>query len=978
MQPTDQVADGDGPPRYQLGEDLAAGRRHLRDRVLERRAIARIAPPAGADDLAAEARFLARLDHAGAPEVLDFVRDDAGAMLVERRVDGITLAEAIAQARAGVFPAELATPASAVLTLLKACDAVASAHDRGVVHHALAPERILLGGHGQVSIPDWSEAIAQRRSPATQRYVSAAPAAERLALDGMHQDIRALGACLFAALALREPHPAGGDALGGILPEERRRLPAPVEAVIRRALASDPGGGYRSVAQLAEDLTRCLDGLLPAAYVPGPLARLGARLRHRRRPLLAAAGVAAAVLAAAWLMWGERLRDWAAWRTLAYEDFADAGWKQRWVEPPSERGMFAARDGRLVSIADRDAFLIFRQRLTTPAAIEYSGEMLPGSQPCDLSVQWSEASGVAGDPARFEREGRSYMIQAGAFGNSFCAIYRNPGRRLMGHANLQLEPGRRYRFRVELDGSRIALAIDGRTVVQATDDFPTRSGFVSLYGFYPGKAFDDVRVLQREPANPPTALDVGDAAFVARRYEAAADHYARVAEAAPGGGGAAQDALYRKGLAEWHLGLGQRAAATWAGVDDPRLAGRIARVRLESLFNADQRAPHASWLEERYRDQPGRREELREDWRQIILQQLDAPQRNLVAIDYLLDLRQRLFPEDESCRYVAAATLLGLRRFEEVLRSFPEQRNPCARAMLALGRTRELLETPWAGNDERIHALSMRGEFERVLDSPGLMPSWRVRTLIRLRRFDEALHADPSGYPTLLHQGRADELLQRPGLRGPGANEALIACGRLQEAAGDGLPQAPGSGSSATAMLLLGQVDLAERLGGQPRPAIRFMLAAEHGDDRAYAELHDRVALPPDLGAGVNWFAPVAMRPFVDVLHGDAQALEQQLRPLLPLLDGVFARSAWFVARALLGDAPVDSVADMPSRYDAPAWRLVAAGMRAELLRRDGEARAAYAAFAALPMHQRLLLGHQPDPDLEWFVAWRLRALPAP
>lgn len=981
LQPTDQppVAPGENSGarnqvRYQLGDAVDAHVVQVRDRVLDRRAHARVSSLAGADDLEQEARFLARLDHAGSPGVLDFVRGDAGAMLVTRRIEGITLAEAVRQARDGVLAPELASISAVIQTVSKACDAISAAHAQGVVHHAIAPDRILLGGHGQVVVVGWAEAIAAKRSPATMRYISSPAPSERLALDGMHQDIRSLGACLLEALIWRAPQPAGGDAIGHLQPCERQRLPAGLESVVRLALASDPGTGYRSVAHLVQDLTRCADGLMPVAHVPGPGARFAEWLHRRRRPLFIAVAAGAILAVAGGLLWGRQLHDLAAWRVVASEDFSDPGWSKRWVEPPSPHGMFALRDGRLVSTADRDAFLILRQRLSTPVAIEYTGEMLAGSQPCDLSVQWSEGSGVAEDPGRFDKDCRSYMIQAGAFGNSFCAIYQNPGRRLMAHANRQLEPGRRYRFRVELDGARIVLSIDGVKTVEAEDDFPTRSGFIALYGFYPGKAFDDVRVLQRSPSTPPTAFEAGDAAFLERRYEPAARLYARIAEAATDGA-ELQQALYRKGLAEWNLGQDARAAASWDRVSDPALAGRIACVRLESLFKTGQMTPHSSWLEERYREQPAQRESLRQDWRRIVQQQLDAPQRNPVAIDYLLGVRDRLFPEDGSCSYVAATTLLALGRFEDVLARFPEQRHPCARAMLALGRSQDLIDAPWVGNDERIHALGMRGEFARVLDSPGLMPLWRVRTLIRLERYEEALQVEDSAYPVLLHLGRGAELLETPGTPGWVVNEALISLGRLREASGDGLPQAPGSGSSTTAMLMLGQIELAERLGRHPLPAIRFMVAAEQGDDIAYADLHDRIALPTDLGATASWFAPVAMRPFVDALHGDRQALERQLRPLLPLLEGVYSRTGWHVARALLGDAPVDSVSQMPCRYDAPAWRLVTAGMRAELLGQPAEAQRAYAAFTSMPMHKRLLAQHQPDVDVEWFVAWRLRAL---
>jgi hypothetical protein len=268
----------------------------------------------------------------------------------------------------------------------------------------------------------------------------------------------------------------------------------------------------------------------------------------------------------------------------------------------------------------------------------------------------------------------------------------------------------------------------------------------------------------------------------------------------------------------------------------------------------------------------------------------------------------------------------------------------------------------------------MLGEFDRVLETPGLMPFWRINTLIRLDRLADALRVEDAAYPVLLYMGRAAELLETPGVKPSVANEALVSLGRLQEAAGDGVPQVPGSGSSPTAMLLLGQLEMAERIGKQPRPAIRLMRAAEVGDGKAYAELHERIQLPPDLGATTGWFAPIAMLPFVDAMRGDRQAIER-LRPQLPLLDGVFGRTPWFVARVLLGEAPPASLDGMPSRYDAPAWRLVVTGMRAELNGRRDEARSAYAAFAAMPMHRRLLAQQQPDPDVEWFVAWRQRAL---
>ncbi len=963
--------------RYQVGEPAEGGLTQVRDRSLDRNAVARVVPLSSADELEQEARFMARLDHSGAPVVLDFVRSDGGAMLVLRRTEGITLAEAARLAREAAMPPELATPVTVVQLMLRICDVIAAAHAQGVVHHALRPEAIVLGSHGQVVVHDWSAAIAAKTNPATLRYVSAAPSAAKLALDGLHRDIQALGACLCLALLLRAPRPEGADAIGFITPDERRRLPARLEAIVRQALASDPGNGYRSVGQLAQELVRFSEGQVPDAYQPGTLAHLGARLHRMRKPLLSAAAVLLVAVVVVGALWGRQLQALASWRVVASEDFSDPTWTQRWTEPPTRSGMFAVQNERLVSTSERDALLIFRQRLTTPVAIEYSGEILPGSQPCDLSVQWSEDGGVADDPARFGQEARSYMIQAGAFTNEFCAIYQNPGRRLLAHANRQLEAGRTYRFRVELDGTRITMRIDGQLVLEHVDEFPTHSGYLALYGYYKGKAFDDVRILQRRPLNQPSPTTAADLAFIEGRFAAAAGLYARAGESA-GDPEQVQQALYHKGLAEWRLGQAERAGRTWERVADPSLALRIACTKLESMFQAGQRTPHLTGFEELYTQHPEARDQLRRSWFAVMQQQRESVQRNPLVIDYFLGLREKLFPDDASARYVAASTMQVIGRNEEVLKRFPEETRTCIRAMLALGRSREVLAMADVSRDERRHAHSMRGEFDKALALPGLSPPWRVWTLVRMGKFDDALREElGSAYPVLLHLGRAAELLESTPLSGQATNEALICLGRLEEAAGEGLPGVPGSGSSANAMLLLGQIDLAERIGKKPRLAIRAMQAAEQGDTQAWQRLREQLSFPKELGGNDTWIATVVLMPFIDRLRGDANALETQWRSRLELLSGIFFRTPWTVCRAVLGEIPVDDVLGMPCVSEAKAWHQLAAGMRAEHLGQRAAAIEAYTGFTALPIHQRLISGNTPEPDVEWFVAWRLRALRA-
>jgi eukaryotic-like serine/threonine-protein kinase len=961
--------------RYQPGEAGSDGIVPVRDRLLDRAAQARTVPVAGADALELEARFIARLDHAGAPVVLDFVRGDAGAMLVTRRVAGITLAEAAEQARGPVMPPELASPVMAVQTMLKVCDVVAAVHAQGVVHHALRPACILLGAHGQVVVQDWSAAMAAQSSPATLRYVSTVRVSESVSLDGLHRDIQALGVCLCTALLLRGPQAEGRDPLGPITADERVRLPAQLESIVRQALSSDPGGGYRSVLHLAQDLVRFCEGTAPEAHRPGVMERAEGWIRRHRRPLLAVVALTAATVLAIGMLWGRQVRDWSAWQEVAHEDFSDPTWSQRWIEPPTKHGMFAVKDGRLVSTSDGDALLIFRKRLTTPVAIEYSGEILPGSQPCDLSVQWSEDSGVAEDPARFATQARSYMIQAGAFTNEFCAIYQNPGRRLLAHANRQLEVGRTYHFRVELDGVRMSMQIDGETVLEHVDEFPTQSGWLALYGYFKGKAFDDVRILQRRPGNQSGPLASADLASVEKRYGAASELYARATEGLDDPV-LIQQALYRKGLAEWRDGQPERAGRTWSQVSDPALALRVACVKLEGSFRSDGSTPRLTGFEEMYTARPEARPMLHRVWQSVLQQQVEAQRRNPLVIDYFLSMRDKLFPRDESARYLAATTLLALGRSDEVLQKFPEERNACVRAMLALGRSEAALALPYISQDDRRHAYGMRGEYEKVMSLPGLGAPWNIWTMVRMGRAEDALQVElNAAYPVFLHLGRAAELLETVPLSGQAANETLVCLGRLQEAAGDGAAGMPGSGSSVTAMLLLGQVDLAERIGKLPRNAIRCMQAAERGDATACARLRSQLVMPTQLSGSYGWFPSLVVGPFIDWLQGDAGALEEQMRPRLDLLSGVFQRTPWFITRAVLGDTPVDEVLGMPTVSEAKAWHAVAAGMRAEVQGDKVAAQRAYTAFVNLPMQHRLLTMNSPDPDVEWFVAWRLRAL---
>jgi serine/threonine protein kinase len=972
--------------RYVLGAPVAGDVHQGRDRLLDRAVHIRVSDNASAADLEREARFIARLEHPGIAPVHDLVRGDGGSILVMRAVEGVSLADAIRDAKAGNVRAELSCAGSVVQVFKRICDTLSAAHARHVVHRNLSPAAISLGWHGQVVVGGWTDAMQEAERPMTLRFVAAATAApQALNLDDLHTDVRSVGACLFEALALR-PLPAGhGRSLGNLSEDEKQRIPPPLEAIIRFAVSSDQTIGYHNMAELGDDLGHFLNGINPISYRPGLPTRIGSWMRgHPRSVIAAALLVLAAVGAGVGVWYGvDRYRDrWAD--PIVNETFDDDSWRLRWIE--SGKGSFSVESGRLVSQAPRHANLIFKQRLATPVAIEYTGQMLPGSKPCDLSVVWSERDGLPDSPARMADGARSYLIQAGANDNTFCGMIQLPGYRRVAHVNRQLEVGRSYRFRVEIEAETISMSIDGERIYEYRDVFPSTSGYIALYGYYPGKAFDDVRIMQKESPTQVPAIATGDSLYQFRHFADAASVYGRLADSDPQSA-AGQLARFRKGIAEVGLGRRDTARETWSQLSDVHLLHLADCMGLEDLLETWQVDLLMTRFESWYHDRPDVRNDLRLAWQRLMGKLRYDPRIDEPLILRFIALREKLFPEHSASAGEATSTLLALGRFEDILNHYPDEHVARNEALFALGLIDEVkgadgvLKRDWA----RTHII--RGEFDKVFQVPGVGPETLAYTLCKLGRAEEALRLTGEDYPTLIHLGRAKELLDafrtRTGAVDFQTNEALIATGLYEEAAGPGWPGLPNTGSSIRARILLGHLDDADKLWVASNywhnPVgvgwARLLVAAEAGKQDQVTRWRASAAPPKNLSRPSGWFAGVVIGPFIDRMGGEAGALHASLEHAILTYPRVFARSAWFFSSYVLGKISEDEMLAMPSVSDAPAWLAVGKGLRAELEDHPADALAAYRSFADLPRHKRLLDGNTLDVQVELFVAWRLRAL---
>jgi serine/threonine protein kinase/tetratricopeptide (TPR) repeat protein len=217
-------------------------------------------------------------------------------------------------------------------------DGLAHAHERGILHRDLKPDKILLTDEGQPMLLDFNLAYDTKlRLNASAALVGGTlpyMSPEQLvayragtATPNPNSDLYALGVIFYELLTGRHPFPAHCGPTHEILAKmiDDRHQPPPsvrrwnkavspaVESIVRHCLEPNPAKRYQSARELQEDLERQLDHL-PLKYAPEPSLPERARKWVRRHPRLTSstsiAVLAAAVvvgLAAAFVVRGTRL-----------------------------------------------------------------------------------------------------------------------------------------------------------------------------------------------------------------------------------------------------------------------------------------------------------------------------------------------------------------------------------------------------------------------------------------------------------------------------------------------------------------------------------------------------------------------------------------------------------------------------------------------------------------------------------------------
>ena len=245
-----------------------------------------------------EAQVTGQLQHPSIITVYELGKIKGDVVFVMRRVDGLSLKELIHKLRKGDQSLlDQYTLSHKLQLFYQLCQAVAYAHDKGVIHRDIKPSNIMIGGFGDVVLLDWGlckiigKEVRSSRS-STERWqtmhgqIIGTPAymAPEQALGMVDQispatDVYGLGALLYHFMTLSPPFSGKSKrevvrkVLHADLTLPRDRAPhagitEDLEKICLKCLNRDSDQRYKDAGELAEAINSLISRSLEPASSP--------------------------------------------------------------------------------------------------------------------------------------------------------------------------------------------------------------------------------------------------------------------------------------------------------------------------------------------------------------------------------------------------------------------------------------------------------------------------------------------------------------------------------------------------------------------------------------------------------------------------------------------------------------------------------------------------------------------------------------
>jgi outer membrane protein assembly factor BamB len=290
-----------------------------------------VSDPEAIERFQREAETVAKLHHTNIVPIFAVGSERGVNYYAMQFIDGQSLAEVLAKVlaeRHGPLPADRVADWG-----LQAAEALAHAHQRGVIHRDVKPSNLLLDNEQRLWLTDFG--LARRLDDVTlsmtgallgtPRYMSPEQAVASKKRIDHRSDLFSLGATLYElltgkpAFAGETPH----DVIQQILKGEpipirqlNQAVPRDLETIVMKCLAKEPAQRYGAAQDLAADLRAFLDGRPIRARRASPVELAIRWVRqHQRNVALTSAAAAVTLLVTLAGLFGRS--SYEAWRQAA-------------------------------------------------------------------------------------------------------------------------------------------------------------------------------------------------------------------------------------------------------------------------------------------------------------------------------------------------------------------------------------------------------------------------------------------------------------------------------------------------------------------------------------------------------------------------------------------------------------------------------------------------------------------------------------